>query len=148
MSAVHYCDPPLIAFPLGRPFLEFRFERFAARYREVVLKPDCSVIHSGDPLRCFSLSIESACLFVLAIICGVRFGGRIALQFWLSSSAIRAVRLVSEILAWSVTGRCDLDVRKHVASDALSESHLCFRLEAVCRNFAPMVDCIFDPPLR
>ena len=148
MSAVHYRDRPLIAFPLGRPFLDFRFERFAARFGEAFLKADCSAVHSGDPLRCFFLSLESACLVVLAITCCDRFGGRVASQFLLSFSAIRADQLASELLVWCAMASGDSNAQKQVVSDALSESHLLFRLEAVCRSITLTVDCICDPQLR
>lgn len=136
MSAAHYRYRPLIAFPLGRPFLDFRFEKFTARFREAVLKPECSVIHSGDPLRCFCLSIEFACLCMLAIVCCLCCDGRIAPRFLWSFSAIQSVRLASELLPWCVIVSCDFDCdfdgRKQVARDALSESFLCFGLGTVC----------------
>lgn len=136
MSAVHYRYHLSNALPHKRLIFEVRIARFAARFREAVLKPECSVIHSGDPLRCFCLSIEFACLCMLAIVCCVCCDGRIAPRFLWSFSAIQSVRLASELLPWCVIVSCDFDRdcdgRKQVARDALSESFLCFGLGTVC----------------
>ncbi len=109
MSAVHYRYHLSNALPHRRPIFEVHIARFAARFREAVLKPDCSVIHSGDPLRCVCLSIEFACLCVLAITCCDRFDGRVASQFLPSFSAIRTVRLASELLVCCAIVSFDLN---------------------------------------